>query len=154
MRISITRVLSTLTFVFIKLKLQATYHGPVVEIQALLENHIHIHSQCHSQRLPNFLFSSCRQKTVKHQPRPDSSTQRTNSPYIINSKYRIRWEYAKLLIELAGGSLTAAAYGPKTSVSAPVVQGGNDGVSSLTSRMGKERAITLAGDESKPPPQA
>ena len=28
----------------------------------------------HSQRLTEFLFSSCRQKAVKHQPRPDSST--------------------------------------------------------------------------------
>ena len=52
------------------------------------------------------------------------------------------------MIELGGGSSASTSYGPKTSVSAPIVQGASD---SLTRRMGRERAITLAGDESKPP---
>ena len=77
--------------------------------------------------------------------------QLTSEFYTINSKYCITWKCAQLLIELGGGSSTGASYGPKTSVSASVVQGGNDANSSLTRRLERERAITLAGDESRPP---
>ena len=157
-RTFITRLLSMLTLVFVELKgLQATYHGMVVEIQALLDNHVHIHSQQQATRSvsPSFFSRPVGRKRSNTNPGPTPQhiayKQLASEFYTINSKYRITWECAELLIELGGGSSTAAAYGPKTSVSAPVVQGGNDGGSSLTRRMARERAITLAGDESKPP---
>ena len=157
-RISLLGILLMLTFVFVELKgLQATYHGMVVEIQALLDNHIHIQSQQQATRSvsPSFFSRPVGRKRSNTNPGPTPQhvayKQLASEFYTINSKYRITWECAELLIELGGGSSTGASYGPKTSVSAPVVQGGNDGGSSLSRRMGRERAITLAGDESKPP---
>jgi hypothetical protein len=85
--------------------------------------------------------------------------------YTINSKYRISWECAELLIDLAGGSTNNNGNGtgqtqPSTSVSAPVMGAaagaGLDLNLSLHLNLiakkgsgGRERAITLAGDESK-----
>lgn len=63
--------------------------------------------------------------------------------YTINSKYRISWECAELLVDLADG--TASGGGPPSSVSAPV------GLTINGEKRGRERAITLAGDKSKPP---
>ncbi|CAA7257453.1 unnamed protein product [Cyclocybe aegerita] len=72
----------------------------------------------------------------------------------INSKYRITWECADLLIELggagsggeSGASTSASAAGPSTSTSAPVVAA----LDPMGTKRSRERAITLAGDESKP----
>ena len=86
--------------------------------------------------------------------------------WTINSKYRIPWECAELLIELGSGNggddggagVVSAA---TASVSAPVIQphlssAGGEGEGEMLSLKGKERAITLMGDESKhsttPPP--
>jgi serine/arginine repetitive matrix protein 2 len=80
--------------------------------------------------------------------------------YTINSKYRISWECAELLIDLAGGSASNNGGGtqPSTSVSAPVM-GAAAGAGldlnlslhlNLIAKKGRERAITLAGDESTP----
>ena len=77
----------------------------------------------------------------------------------IDSKYKVSWEYAELLIELGSGSGGGDGDGDRsdvmsatTSVSASVIQqyldgaGGNRKMFSLNAR---ERAITLAGDESE-----
>ncbi|KXN80822.1 hypothetical protein AN958_07258 [Leucoagaricus sp. SymC.cos] len=82
--------------------------------------------------------------------------------YTINSKYRISWECAELLVDLADGTGASAAAtstggevgrgaGTPASVSAPVglsIGGGE-------AKRGRERAITLAGtgagEDSKPP---
>ncbi|KAI6102289.1 hypothetical protein EDD17DRAFT_1477776 [Pisolithus thermaeus] len=62
----------------------------------------------------------------------------------LNNKYKIPWECAELLIELGSGSQSMA--NPQTgSSSTPPLQGDSD------LRKGRERAITLSGDESKPP---
>ena len=92
--------------------------------------------------------------------RPRSNTNPTaNDPpapqlasafYTINSKYRISWECAELLIELGSGMAgTTATTAPPTSVSAPAMRSGG----SIDGKKSRERAITLAGDEarSKPP---
>jgi len=137
-----------------------------VEIQALLDSHAQMHSH-YQQQLQLQHLQAARSVSPTFFSRPVSRRRSNTNPgptpqhvaykqlasefYTINSKYRITWECAELLIELGGGSSTGASYGPKTSVSAPVVQGGSDANSSLTRRMGRERAITLAGDESKPP---
>lgn len=77
--------------------------------------------------------------------------------YTINSKYRISWECAELLIELGGGSSASndnsggTTSAPSTSVSAPVVQTVSSADGKKVGGSGRERAITLAGDESKPP---
>lgn len=89
--------------------------------------------------------------------------------YTINSKYRISWECAELLIELGGGASSSSSSSanndngtspPSTSVSAPVLGASGPGVDmnlglhlNLIGKKGsggRERAITLAGDESKP----
>ena len=78
--------------------------------------------------------------------------------YSINSRYRISWECADLLIELggAGGSNTASANdsvisAPPTSTSAPIVPL-SQAPRSVGTKKSRERAITLAGDETKPTP--
>ncbi|KAG6864925.1 hypothetical protein C0991_006346 [Blastosporella zonata] len=70
--------------------------------------------------------------------------QLASSYYTIRSKYRISWECAELLIELGSGN-TASDRGPITSVSVPVMP------MSAANKTGRERAITLGGEDSKPP---
>ncbi len=63
----------------------------------------------------------------------------------IEAKYRLSWECAELLIDLAGGGGNQPTSPPPSSQSAPAVPTTtNDG------RKSRERAITLAGDEPKP----
>ncbi len=73
--------------------------------------------------------------------------------YFINSKYRIIWECADLLIELGGGgNANRNISAPPTSSSAPLISQSPVGFAdqrSIASKRGRERAITLAGDESK-----
>jgi len=68
--------------------------------------------------------------------------------YTINSKYRISWECAELLVDLADGTSAtmnggSGAGSPNPSVSAPV------GLCAVGGK-GRERAITLTGDNSRP----
>ena len=79
----------------------------------------------------------------------------------INYKYRVSWECAELLIELGSGSVGADSDGggvvsappsATTSVSAPAIQqhlAGTGGEGTVFNLKGRERTITLAGDESK-----
>jgi len=73
--------------------------------------------------------------------------------YSINAKYRIVWECADLLIELGGGGNPNANIStPPTSSSVPIISQSPVGFAdqrSVGSKRGRERAITLAGDESK-----
>ncbi|KAJ7641186.1 hypothetical protein FB45DRAFT_899602 [Roridomyces roridus] len=68
--------------------------------------------------------------------------------YTINSKYRISWECAELLIELGGGG--AASSPPSTSTSAPVMP--STGVVAMDKNKMRERAVTLTDDSKVPPP--
>ncbi|KAH9846329.1 hypothetical protein C2E23DRAFT_789340, partial [Lenzites betulinus] len=74
------------------------------------------------------------------------SRNQLNAAFLnIEAKYRLSWECAELLIDLAGGPTQAPGSAPPTSSqSAPAVPTTNDG------RKSRERAITLAGDEPKP----
>ncbi|KAF8627957.1 hypothetical protein AX15_004168 [Amanita polypyramis BW_CC] len=139
--------------------LQCTYHGLVVEIQALLDSHAYLHAQQATRSVsPSFFSRPVRRKRSNTNPDPAPAPapaqhmaykELVSAFYTINSKYRITWECAELLIELGGGS-SAGPPRPTTSVSAPTMQTGGDG-GSLAQRKGRERAITLAGNESKPP---
>jgi hypothetical protein len=66
----------------------------------------------------------------------------------IDSKYTIVWECAELLIELGGGT-SIPATSPPNSVSEPAML---SHIAPSDCRKNRERAITLAGDESKPMP--
>ncbi|KAJ7845554.1 hypothetical protein B0H14DRAFT_3683541 [Mycena olivaceomarginata] len=73
--------------------------------------------------------------------------QLTSAFYTINSKYRISWECAELLIELGGGGSSSSP--PRTSTSAPAMQqsvGRSEGLKSK-----REQAIALQ-DAAKVPP--
>lgn len=72
----------------------------------------------------------------------------------INSRYRITLECADLLIELGGGNTNLNSSSiPSTSSLAPLVfQSTAVEQGSIGPKRGRERAITLAGDESKNPP--
>ncbi|KAG5640617.1 hypothetical protein DXG03_007903, partial [Asterophora parasitica] len=78
--------------------------------------------------------------------------QLASAYYTIKSKYRISWECAELLIDLGSGT-TGGERGPPSSISAPLM------ASAVTSPLdtgtrrstGRERAITLGGEDSKPP---
>lgn len=59
----------------------------------------------------------------------------------INSKYHVSWECAELLVDLADGTSAPTSPPPSSGPSARFVAG---------EKRGRERAITLAGDESKP----
>ncbi|KAG6844824.1 hypothetical protein H0H87_003391 [Tephrocybe sp. NHM501043] len=74
---------------------------------------------------------------------PQAYKQLASAYYTIRSKYRISWECAELLIELGSGS-TATERGPSSSVSAPAIP-------NPANKTGRERAITLGGEDSKPP---
>ncbi|KAJ3842363.1 hypothetical protein F5878DRAFT_402697 [Lentinula raphanica] len=105
-------------------------------------------------------------------PHPDTYKHLAAAFYTINSRYKIAWECAELLIELGGGPPSAtdegnggtsefvhntdgtnpsgaggaALYGrPPTSTSAPTALGS---VGSSQAKKSRERAITLSGDES------
>lgn len=85
---------------------------------------------------------------------PSSGAPRSFSEYkhiaatlhAITVKYKISWECAELLIELGGGASSPAA-GPSSSVSAPIVSAQAE----LDRRKNRERAITLSGEDPKPP---
>ncbi|KAL0948590.1 hypothetical protein HGRIS_011148 [Hohenbuehelia grisea] len=130
------------------------------------------HQQHHQPRASSPLFNLGRRHRSNTTPpatisRPSPSHQvykeLASAFYTINSKYRLSLECAELLIELGGGS-TGAASGatspqspPSTSVSAPAVPGSAAASDAkpvgraVVRKKSRERAITLAGDESKPP---
>ncbi|KAI0047085.1 hypothetical protein FA95DRAFT_1559429 [Auriscalpium vulgare] len=77
----------------------------------------------------------------------DPQKQFAASFYHLDHKYKISWECAELLIELGGGTPSPMSPPPSAS-SAPAH---DVPVERRASRKSRERAITLAGDESAPP---
>lgn len=142
----------------------------MAEVQSILDTHAAQHAQqVHppdAQRTtsPSF-FSNLKPRTrgrSNTNPTPSARQSIEVTPpqmaykelaaafYTINSKYRISWECADLLIELGGtgtgsNTNTAITSAPPTSTSAPSMPPDTTGT-----KKGRERAITLAGDESKP----
>ncbi|KAJ7319443.1 hypothetical protein DFH08DRAFT_942345 [Mycena albidolilacea] len=89
--------------------------------------------------------------TVQQQTQQQAYKQLASAFYPINSKYRISWECAELLIELGGGGTSSP---PSTSTSAPAMQqsavGESDGLKGAK-KSKRERAITLQEDAKAPP---
>lgn len=132
--------------------MQTTYYELVSSVQAILDT----------------LPARAASPTFFHLPRPTSSRTRTRSNtnpgpiannykqiattlYTINSKYRVSWECAELLIELGGGTPAPAPGSTSAPVSSSVSAPAMTQENSTDSRRSRERAITLAGDEQKPP---
>ncbi|KAJ7465938.1 hypothetical protein FB451DRAFT_1561245 [Mycena latifolia] len=143
-------------------ELQGTYQTLVSEVQGILDMHVLHPSQFKEKEKESRVSSPTFFK--RHRSNTSSSNPNAPSPqemqqaaykqlasafYTINSKYRISWECAELLIELGGGS---PASPPSTSTSAPAMQsvGGSDGLRSGKSKA-RERAITLQDDAIVPP---
>ncbi|KAJ7473756.1 hypothetical protein B0H11DRAFT_1614368, partial [Mycena galericulata] len=145
-------------------ELQGTYQSLVSEVQEILDLHVLQTSQLKEKEKdpsrvasPTF-FKRHRSNTSSSNPGAPSPAmqqqqaykQLASAFYTINSKYRISWECAELLIELGGGG--SAATPPSTSTSAPAMQnvGGSDGLRSGKNKA-RERAITLQDDAKVPP---
>ncbi|KDQ57716.1 hypothetical protein JAAARDRAFT_35403 [Jaapia argillacea MUCL 33604] len=142
-----------------KLKdLQSIYSSLIVEVFAVLETH-------HQERGPTPSVRAT-SPTFFHLPRPGSRARSNTNPQptppstmtsssaqrqwvsayqVLEAKYKVAWECAELLIELGGGPPA-----PSKTPQEPVHQQLNTKASS-ESRKSRERAVTLAGDESVPP---
>ncbi|KAJ7060352.1 hypothetical protein C8F01DRAFT_1142372 [Mycena amicta] len=140
-------------------ELQATYQALVSEVQGLLDTHVlNPPAKDDSARVSPTFFRRHRSNTSSSNPNAPSPLvqqqlaykQLAAAFYTINSKYRISWECAELLIELGGGASTTSSSPPTTSASAPAMQNvtGSDGKIKA-----RERAITLT-DEGKALPLA
>lgn len=112
-------------------ELQNSYQSTVSHIQVLLD--AHTPSRASSPTVFN----------LPRRPRSNTEYRRLASTfYTINSKYRIAWECAELLVDLGSGSTAAAATAdttptpPTTSNSAPAIS------------QHRARAITLSGEDS------
>ncbi|KAI0628351.1 hypothetical protein C8Q77DRAFT_1068231 [Trametes polyzona] len=127
-------------------QLQTTYSTLVIQVRELLNDQQESQSRPVS---PSFI----------HLPRPVLRTRSNTNPAAnntvnrsqlnaaflnIEAKYRLSWECAELLIDLAGGAPASSTSPPPSSQSAPAVP------TTVEGRKSRERAITLAGDEQKP----
>ncbi|KAJ6537703.1 hypothetical protein B0H19DRAFT_1180693 [Mycena capillaripes] len=146
-------------------ELQGTYQALVLEVQGILDMHVLHPSQLKEKeepaRVSPTFFKRHRSNTsssnngapsptTQQQSQQQAYKQLASAFYTINSKYRISWECAELLIELGGGG--SASPPPSTSTSAPAMQsvGGSDGLHRGKSK-GRERAITLQDDATVAP---
>ncbi|EIN04083.1 hypothetical protein PUNSTDRAFT_108565 [Punctularia strigosozonata HHB-11173 SS5] len=134
--------------------LQDAYRALVREVQAILETP-ESPSRATSPTT-GFRIGRRRARSNANPPTAPEQTHKelANAFGTIDSKYRIAWECAELLIELGGGPPAPAA-APPSSVSAPADMHAHAQGQAATDgqKKGRERAITLAGDDrgSKPP---
>ncbi|KAJ7627816.1 hypothetical protein DFH06DRAFT_727810 [Mycena polygramma] len=144
-------------------ELQGTYQALVLEVQGILDMHVLHPSQLKEKeekepaRVSPTFFKRHRSNTSSSNNGPPPTAQQqaqqaykqlASAFYTINSKYRISWECAELLIELGGGG---SASPPSTSTSAPAMQsaGASDVIRSVKTK--RERAITLQDEAHVPP---
>ncbi|OBZ73071.1 hypothetical protein A0H81_06595 [Grifola frondosa] len=134
-------------------QLQGTYCALIGQVQTLISSTQPPSSRAISPPLFHLPKPRSRSNTSPGPP-AQSSGQLMLALLNIESKYRISWECAELLIDIGGGgpAATTSASPPSSSQSAPVVP------TTVEGRKSRERAVTLAGDESKPivnpPPSA
>jgi len=107
---------------------------------------------------PTNLFTPRRRSRSNATTMPPSAQFRTITTSIteLRSKFAITWECAELLIELGGGSTVPSRISKvqsKSSLASKVFPTSNSAPPEMMSsigRRGRERAITLGGDEQKP----
>jgi len=137
-------------------ELQTVYQSLAAEVQtALLERARHLPPRATS---PTFFNLPRPRSRARSHTSPNPSLERAGphkqfaaSFFHLDHKYKISWECAELLIELGGGPPAPAhASQPNTSLLASPQQSIHPG-DSIAGRRSRERAITLAGDESAPP---
>lgn len=130
-----------------KLKeLQSIYHSLVYEVHVMITDSA---SRPPSRAKSPTFFSHSRSRARSNtNPTPASEAQKhiATTYSTIDSKYKISWECAELLIELGGGNPVPVS--PPSSAPASTPESIAD---MANSRPNRERAITLGGDESKPP---
>ncbi|KAF9221162.1 hypothetical protein BS17DRAFT_786002 [Gyrodon lividus] len=141
-------------------ELQSTYRQLIAEVHTILESAPP--SRATSPNVLNLVRPRSRLRSNTSPPtNPIPSTPSSfaehkylaASLYAITSRYKISWECAELLVELGGGTSSPASppmssSGPSSSVSAPAVSMQIE----MDRKKSRERAVTLSGEESKPPP--
>ncbi|EKM50838.1 uncharacterized protein PHACADRAFT_177570 [Phanerochaete carnosa HHB-10118-sp] len=136
-------------------ELQTTYHGLVVNFQAMLVEVAPV-EETQPRVMPPTLFGlplpGYRARSNTNPQASSQASKRTAEHrelaaayHSLESKYRIAWECAELLVELGGG---APVQPPSSSSSALHTERSHTPVAD--GRRSRERAITLAGDETKP----
>ncbi|RPD53839.1 hypothetical protein L226DRAFT_540322 [Lentinus tigrinus ALCF2SS1-7] len=128
-------------------QLQLTYTTLVVQVRALINDPQESQSRPVSPTFIHFPKPPSRSRANTNPTTKNAPTQsQLNTAFLsIEAKYRLSWECAELLIDLAGGGGNQPTSPPPSSQSAPVVP-----TTAVDSRKNRERAITLAGDEPKP----
>ena len=183
--------LLTRIFIYSELReLQQTYQALVLDVQGIIESHLHPPQSAPTTTVPpqqttsTGFFSNLKVKTrgrsntnpttnevaqrqqlqAQREQRSSQYKELASAFYTLNSKYRISWECAELLIELAGGgdggASTTATWGvgsaPPLEFPLPhpneIMGGAGAADLGVGKKRSRERAITLAGDEAKPTP--
>ncbi|KAI0773012.1 hypothetical protein BD413DRAFT_656025 [Trametes elegans] len=129
-------------------QLQSTYHVLVGQVRELLNDPQESQSRPVS---PSFIHLPKPVLRTRSNTNPAThsapSRNQVNAAFLsIEAKYRLSWECAELLIDLAGGG----GQDPSTSSAPPSSQSAPAVPTSVEGRKSRERAITLAGDEQKP----
>ncbi|RDX40290.1 hypothetical protein OH76DRAFT_1413064 [Lentinus brumalis] len=128
-------------------QLQATYTTLVGQVRELINEPQESQSRPVSPSFIHFPKPSSRSRAMTNPTMNNTPTRsQFNTAFLnIEAKYRLSWECAELLIDLAGGGGNQPTSPPPSSQSAPAVP-----TTTIDGRKSRERAITLAGDEPKP----
>ncbi|KAF9652806.1 hypothetical protein BDM02DRAFT_3266153 [Thelephora ganbajun] len=143
-------------------ELQGTYSSLILEIHTIL----HAESRPMTPAVPSRSTSPVNFFTPRRRSRSNATTMPpsaqirtiTTSMTELQSKFAITWECAELLIELGGGSTVPSRISKvqsKSSLASKVFPTSNSAPPEMMNsigRRGRERAITLGGDEQKPAP--
>ncbi|KLO15378.1 hypothetical protein SCHPADRAFT_264249 [Schizopora paradoxa] len=134
---------------------RSQYYTLVNELQSVLETPPRPPSRALSPSFFNMSRPVSRARSNTNPPPPPASDDYRNLAVTfrsIDSRYRVAWECADLLIELGSGAGVATSpVSPPLSIAVSSTSPGEGTSGSVRGgKKGRERAVTLAGDESKP----
>ncbi|KAI0033020.1 hypothetical protein K488DRAFT_70197 [Vararia minispora EC-137] len=120
-------------------QLHELYNGLVQEAELIIAQQAAASTRPPSRAMsPTSIFKP-RSRSNTNPDQSDPRNQFGTAFYTIDSKYKMSWECAELLVELGSGAPSStSATPPPSAVPEP--------------RKNRERAVTLAGDESQPSP--